>query len=118
MSEETDTRIIAQLDALLETERAALLRGDLQAIADTVARKEQLIGTLNTGVARQADLSGLHHKLRRNQALLDGALLGIRAVSARIAAYRQIRKSMDTYDRDCRKLTIPGDISRKVERRA
>ena len=118
MSKATDTRIIAQLDALLETERAALLRGDLQAIADTVAKKEQLIDMLNKGVARPADLSGLHHKLRRNQALLDGALQGIRTVAARMAAYRRIRKSMDTYDREGRKLTIPGDISRKVEKRA
>ncbi|MEQ8917089.1 MAG: flagellar protein FlgN [Roseovarius sp.] len=110
--------MIAQLDALLETERAALLCGDLQAIADTVAQKEQLIDTLNTSAARQEDLSGLHHKLQRNQALLDGALQGIRAVAARMAAYRRIRKSLDTYDRQGRKLTIPGDISRNVEKRA
>lgn len=118
MSEATETEIITQLDTLLEAEREALLRGDLQAIADTVAQKEQLIDALNEGADRQADLSGLHHKLQRNQALLDGALQGIRAVAARMAAYRRIRRSMDTYDSQGRKRTIPGDVSRKVEKRA
>jgi len=56
--------------------------------------------------------------MTRNQSLLDGALQGIRSVAARMANYRQIRKSMDTYDGQGRKHTIPGEVARTVQKRA
>ncbi|MGX0875333.1 hypothetical protein ACSSV4_000005 [Roseovarius sp. MBR-154] len=111
-------RLAAQLDALLETERAALLRGDLGAIAAGVAEKERLIAAFEALGPRHVGLADLQAKVIRNQALFDGALQGIRSVALRIANFRRIRKSMETYDQQGRKQTIPGDIVRTVEKRA
>lgn len=117
MSDDPD-RLAAQLDTLLDTERAALLGGDLRTIAAGVAEKERLIAALEALGTPHAELAGLQAKVIRNQALFDGALQGIRSVALRIANFRRIRKSMDTYDQQGRKQTIPGDVVRKVEKRA
>jgi hypothetical protein len=118
MTDDTENRIIARLDALLDEERAALLSGDLGRIGAGVAEKERLIDALNAAEGRQQDLSALQAKVVRNQGLLDGALEGIRSVAARMASYRQIRKSMETYDQQGRKHTIPGEVARTVQKRA
>ena len=119
MSDTSPQSLIDQLDALLETERTALLAGDLETIAALLTRKEALIDGLN---ARQPDdrdrLAGLHDKVTRNQALLDGALQGIRKVAARMAAVRRIRRSLETYDESGRRQVIDGEVVRKVEKRA
>lgn len=118
MTDETEDLMIARLDALLDDERAALLSGDLGRIAAGVEEKERLIDALNAIGGRQQDLGTLQAKLVRNRGLLDGALQGIRSVAARMATYRQIRKSMETYDRQGRKHTIPGDVAHTVQKRA
>ena len=118
MTGENEDRIIAQLDALLDDERAALLDGDLSRIGSGVAEKERLVQALNATADRAQDLAALQAKMTRNQSLLDGALQGIRSVAARMANYRQIRKSMDTYDGQGRKHTIPGEVARTVQKRA
>jgi len=118
MTAETEDLIIRKLDALLEDERAALLSGDLERIGAGVAEKERLIDALNAAQDRQHDLTALQAKVVRNQGLLDGALQGIRSVAARMATYRQVRKSMDTYDGQGRKYTIPGEVARTVQKRA
>jgi ABC-type transporter Mla subunit MlaD len=112
-------KIIDQLDGILDQERQALLKGDLDRIAGFLEQKETLIDALNAlePIARP-ELQHLQHKVVRNQALLDGALQGIRKVAARMAAYRKIRRSMETYDESGRKQTIPGVIDHKVEKRA
>ena len=119
MVHDAERRIINRLDTLLETERDALLRGDLQRIAMLVEEKEALIDELNRMTTdAPGDLAALQAKLMRNQALLDGALQGSRNVAARLAACRKVRRAMDTYDREGHKHTIPGEVERKVEKRA
>lgn len=119
MTADTAQVLIDKLDDLLEEERRALLEGDLDAIGVLLTRKEALIDALNAlAPARQPDLSGLQVKVTRNQALLDGALEGIRKVAGRMAAFRKIRKSLETYDQSGRKTTIQGEAEHSVERRA
>ncbi|MEI4233382.1 flagellar protein FlgN [Roseovarius sp. D22-M7] len=118
MTDDTEDRIIARLDTLLDEERAALLDGDLGRIGAGVDEKERLIDALNAVQDRQNDLAALQAKVVRNQGLLDGALQGIRSVAARMASYRQIRRSMETYDSRGRKHTIPGEVARTVQKRA
>lgn len=119
MTHETATQLVERLDQLLEHERAALLVGDLDRISDLLEEKEVLIDGLN---ALDADpeqgLQGLQAKVMRNQALLDGALAGIRNVAARMSAFRKIRRSLETYDESGRKRVIQGEVERKVEKRA
>ena len=119
MTDATAQDLINKLDKLLETERTALLAGDLETIGRLLEQKEQLIDQLNMiGSQNQPALAGLHDKVTRNQALLDGALQGIRKVAARMAAIRRIRRSMETYDESGRRQTIEGEVLHKVEKRA
>ena len=111
--------LIDQLDALLEAERTALLAGDLDKIGTLLERKEALIDAFNTLEPERTDgLEGLQRKVVRNQALLDGALEGIRKVAARMAEMRRVRTSLDTYDQAGRKRTIDGTAPRRIEKRA
>ncbi|WP_300546599.1 flagellar protein FlgN [Roseovarius sp.] len=119
MTHDTEHQIIRRLDSLLEIERAALLKGDLQAIPKLVEEKEGLIDALNAMTdSVPSKLEALQAKVTRNQALLDGALQGIRNVAARMAAFRRMRRSMETYDEYGHKHTILGEVDHKVEKRA
>ncbi|MAO00404.1 flagellar protein FlgN [uncultured Roseovarius sp.] len=118
MTPDNSNRLIQQLDVILEEERNALLRGDLSQITALISEKERLIDALNASATTAGDLTAVHGKLSRNQALLDGALQGIRTVAARLAAHRRIRRSLDTYDQNGRKHSIPGEIAHHLEKRA
>lgn len=119
MTTETTQEIADRLDELLELERAALLQGDLEKLPPLLEEKEQLIDGLNAHQPPEITvLEELQLKVERNQALLDGALQGIRKVAARMAAFRRIRRSLETYDKSGRKRTIQGDVERRVEKRA
>ncbi len=119
MTHEATQILINRLVDLLEKERAALLDGDLETISKLLGTKEALIDALNDMPAAAPDgLRGLQAKVARNQALLDGALQGIRKVAARMAAFRKIRRTLETYDESGRKKTIPGDVAHQVEKRA
>jgi len=112
-------KIIDQLDGILDQERLALLEGDLDKISGLLEQKETFIDALNAlEPTVRPELQHLQDKVVRNQALLDGALQGIRKVAARMAAYRKIRRSLETYDKSGRKQTIQGAIDHTVEKRA
>lgn len=111
--------LYARLSSLLTRERAALLSGDLHAVGALAEEKEALVARLETlGPEARAATQSLGDAARRNQALLDGALQGIRLAAARLSAYRRLRGTMETYDPQGRKTTIVGILSHKVERRA
>lgn len=116
MSETID---FAKLDALLEQERAFLIEGDLEGLGTLLPLKEQMVDILlrEDGTDREM-IQPLAGKLERNQLLLDGALDGIRAVAARLAALRQVRSALDTYDAQGRKNSVLTPTKPKVEKRA
>ncbi len=119
MTHDASQKIIDRLDDLLDLERAALLHGDLDKIPVLLDKKETLIDALNTlGPEDRHNLKDIQAKVERNQVLLDGALQGIRKVAARMAAFRKIRRSLETYDETGRKQTIQGEVVYKVEKRA
>jgi hypothetical protein len=114
-----DAALGDRLESLLARERAALLRGDLHAVGALAQEKEALADALaRRGPGAAGSLRRLGEMARRNQALLDGALQGIRLAGARLAACRRLRGAMETYDPQGRKTTITGILARKVERRA
>lgn len=108
-----------QLDALLEQERTCLLAGDLEGLGKLLPAKERLIAELLERHALDGDtLLPIKDKIQRNQLLLDGALDGIRAVATRLAALRQVRTVLDTYDAQGRKKQVVTPTPPKVEKRA
>lgn len=118
MSNEPPERVMRAAAVLLDRERAALLAGDLVAVAAIAHDKEALVSWLVPDAAADpALLETLRAKAARNQALLDAALHGIRRVSDRLAAYRRVRHAMETYGPNGRKATIAGDLVHRLERR-
>jgi flagellar biosynthesis/type III secretory pathway chaperone len=96
--DKADTAPAAQLLRLLDTERAALLAGDLGALPRFVADKEALIATLEGAAPYPATLDRLRHAAASNQILLDAALRGMRAARERIEIARGGGPSLNTYD--------------------
>lgn len=118
MKTDQDT-LIRALDALLDVERRALLDGDLDTLAGLIEEKEQLIDALNKlEFATEESLVPMNDKVKRNQALLEQALSGIRTVAKKLADIRQTRKSFDTYDRMGHRNRIEPDAETSVEKRA
>lgn len=108
-----------ELDSLLEQERAFLLEGDLEGLGTLLPLKEEMVETLLSDSTLNRELIvPLEGKLQRNQLLLDGALEGIRSVAARLAALRQVRTALDTYDAQGRKQRVMTRIAPQVEKRA
>ena len=119
MSHDDAQHLINRLDDLLEQERTALLAGDLEAIATLLENKERLIDALNALTeTERPEMGAVEAKVLRNQALLDGALQGIRHVAARMAALRRVRRGLETYDAKGTKTTIEGEADFSVEKRA
>ncbi len=119
MSNEDFEDVIDALDDLLEAERTALLAGDLDEVARLLERKETLIESFATlDEVDRAPLADLQEKVKRNQALLDQALEGIRSVSRRLAALRRVRTSLETYDEKGERQKIDMSQDKSVEKRA
>ncbi|MGB7319051.1 MAG: flagellar biosynthesis protein FlgN [Planktotalea sp.] len=108
-----------KLEVLLEQERAFLLEGDLAGLGSLLPAKEKLVEMLlgDEGGNRHR-IAPLEGKLQRNQLLLNGALDGIRAVATRLAALRQVRMALDTYDAQGRKQRVVTPTPSKLEKRA
>jgi len=111
--------LIEQLDTLLDVERDALLKGDIDALAGIVEQKEILIEHLSAADVNDAsEVAPVNGKVRRNHVLLEQALKGIRNVSKKLSDIRQTRKAFDTYDQSGQKSSIEGQKTTTVEKRA
>jgi len=111
--------LIAALDTLLEDEREALVNGDLERLQAFMEEKAAIIDRLNSLPDLEAEqLAPVQTKVRRNQALLGGALDGIRAVADRMAEMRRVRTGLETYDRSGQRTSLSAPPRPRIERRA
>ncbi|MFS4581708.1 flagellar biosynthesis protein FlgN [Phaeobacter sp. C3_T13_0] len=119
MTDQTPQQLIDELDSLLDVERAALVSGDLQKLEPLLAQKEMIITKLNmTADLERETLEHVQGKVSRNQILLDSAMEGIRAVAARMAELRRVRKGLDVYDQAGRKTRFATSGTPSLEKRA
>ena len=111
--------LLADLDDILERERAALLAGELEGLSRILREKERVINALNQGLQGDlGSLDALKKKVSRNQALLDRAVEGIRVVADRVSALRRVQETLETYDQSGRKTTLESLHKGRVEKRA
>ncbi len=110
---------IDELDEILEQEREALILGNLSKLQSLLERKDALIEGLNAlDELEREELANVHDKVSRNQALLDSAMQGIRAVATRMQELRRVRSGLDVYDKTGRKNSFSTTSSMKLEKRA
>lgn len=119
MTIESIQPLIDELDDLLDSEKKALVRGDIDSVSRLMSQKEILVETLNAqDDLDRKNLAQLHQKVMRNQTLLNSALEGIRAVATRMSELRRVRSGLETYDEQGRKRHLSTQISAQVEKRA
>lgn len=97
-----DGRALEALNDLLDRERAALVRGDVDAIRRLVEHKERAFARLALIEPEEADgrqLGRLREKAERNRELLDAMARGIRAAAARLKRLAEPAPALRTYDR-------------------
>ncbi len=107
----------ARLSDLLEVERQALLGGDYAALADIADRKAPLMEAFAANGPSREALGRIARKVRRNQALLEAAIDGLRAASDRIRAIEEVQGALSTYDREGQKADLAGPAP-VIERKA
>lgn len=116
---DTSDALIDALDDLLETERRAVMEGDLDRFAQILEEKVALIDRLNAIEAPSPDeLGTVRDKIKRNQDLLESSLKGIRSVADRMAELRRIQQNMSTYDRSGKRRQISSPRGGQLEKRA
>ncbi|WP_037315252.1 flagellar biosynthesis protein FlgN [Ruegeria halocynthiae] len=119
MSTKPEANLIRSLEEVLDLERAALVHGDLDRLHHMTPEKEKLIGAINDlQVHDSEDLIRLHKKVERNQALLNSAADGIRAVASRMAEMRRVRQEFSTYGADGQRSGFTVRSHAKLEKRA
>lgn len=107
----------AEVERLLDDERAALLSGDLGALADLAERKEALARDLAESEPEQGTLAALKARSERNAELLAAAARGVRTVMRRITDIREANGPLKTYGRDGTPQTL-GASGGSLEKRA
>ena len=111
--------LIDELDTLLDRERQALVRGDLDQLGRMLDQKQGLIEKINAlNTLERGNLALVHDKVTRNQELLNSAMEGIRAVASRMADLRRVRHGLETYDKSGRRTRIETQVQSSVEKRA
>lgn len=119
MTNQNPQDLINDLDSILDQERQALVKGDLNKLSELLTKKEDLINDLNTITDLEREsLAQVHDKVSRNQVLLDSAMEGIRAVATRMAELRRVRKGLDVYDQAGRRTRFSTRGSVSLEKRA
>ncbi|MBV7395355.1 flagellar protein FlgN [Mameliella sediminis] len=114
----TEQPITKRLTILLEAERAALLAGDFDRLADLMEEKQSLAEDLADRSLDAEEVAPIRDGLRRNQELFDQAMAGLRNVAARIGDLNRVRRATDTYDASGRRQTIGTSGANRLERRA
>ncbi len=91
------------LEDVLDQERQAILAGRFDILARLMAEKSRLVDHAHAS-ARPDLLIRVRDKATRNQALLQAASQGVRAVSNRLSRQETRAKPLQTYDRNGRRL--------------
>lgn len=90
-------RAIERLLQILDLERSALIKGDLETVAGFIPEKEELVTRFEE--TAPAELRALSFKLGQNGRLLEAARSGVGEAMTTMQKLRQARLSLSSYDR-------------------
>ena len=119
MTNDPREKAVSDLLDLVEEERNAVLRGDLDHVARVFERKSDLIVALNgMEVADNAELEELRNQIERNQMLVEAAKRGAHMAVDRLKSMRRSRETLTLYDAHGRSVDHPTLGHPTFERRA
>lgn len=109
--------VIADLHALLDDEKAAILDARFVALPALEAAKAHLLAELKEINPEQRHLLQIKAKLDENQSLLLSAIKGVSAARDRIAALHHVQQGLSVYDASGHLATVPAH-HRGIEKKA
>ncbi|KUJ77905.1 flagellar biosynthesis protein FlgN [Ruegeria marisrubri] len=119
MKNETKIDPFRALEELLDLERKAVLDGQLGQLENLLPEKEKLFDSLGkSATGRSEQVQRVQKKLERNQALLESAADGVRAVFDRMAELRRVRQGLHTYDAAGKRNSFPVRLQTQLEKKA
>lgn len=112
------TRIVAEVSALLDAQRHALRAGDFAALGPIGTRMEALFARVEaTAGQTRHDLVALKRQAEANGHLLEAARRGVQAARTRFGAIVEAGSQLRTYDDRGRTASVSFDAA-TMERRA
>ena len=99
-NESRNSSALDDLVKVLKTERTLLINGEVGAMAAIAARKDKLLAAMPVLTEAESDprtLQKIREMAEHNARLLQAALDGIRAVSVRMKALRDVSSKFETY---------------------
>ncbi len=112
-----EPRLFRDIGTVLAAERAALLAGTFDRLADLGLRKEVLFAALDTMPHDPVRLRKIGEDVTRNQILLRAAIAGIRDATDRAGAQREALGGFQAYGREGQRETVTSarpNLERKV----
>lgn len=105
------------IDAILDTEREAIVDGRLEEIETLIARKEQALEAARLADSNPDALRRLREKAQRNEQLLNGAMTGLRRAIGRIEEIRRGNAGLNTYTQSGAKTLLGHTGAAQVEKK-
>ena len=109
--------VLTRLNALLDEDRALLLKGSYAGLPQLAAAKEDCLSALTTAKFGLDDLRAVIARLDSNQCMTSSALRGIAAARARVSDLETVRDRLTTYD-PTGKVQVVATPKSRVEKKA
>ncbi|MEC7764640.1 MAG: hypothetical protein VX874_22245 [Pseudomonadota bacterium] len=108
---------LGALDALLDREKALILKGDILGVQALFSEKERLLSRVGRARFQRTRIEALMKKAERNNALLEASARGFKAVQDKLIALRGTGGELSTYDREGQRARL-GSRSTDFSKRA
>lgn len=118
MPQSDPDRLAEEIEEILDSERIALLNGNLSEVARLSGAKEGFLDPRSLAKINPTRLKRIKALSTRNQRLLGASLQAVRAVRERLGHLRTGSRQLNTYDRDGTRRSLDTNSSGTLERRA
>lgn len=94
--------LLVRIDAQLDAERSAILKGDLGSLGPMISSREEMVGalegTIDPGDSKAIrQIEGLQKKARRNATLIRAAIEGITSANKIVSEIEAAHAKLSTY---------------------
>ncbi|NSX56563.1 hypothetical protein [Parasulfitobacter algicola] len=113
------THVIAKIADILEKERQAMIRGDLNILSELTGQKEKLHDALSKSAPlSHSDIVQLKRRAEQNQKMLEAVKQGISSALNRLSSIRDAQKPLTVYGASGQISSLEKADHKSFERRA